>query len=278
MQTPDPHGAADAWWEDEHANSPGHSRVVRLLESRWSWLVVGAVAFLIFEATSSASLAMAMGCLKFGWHDLWMARKLKRADPNRARGRTVARFTTAWGMLKVCLIATLMMFVILFVEEAARGPGANGQLGGPPETFITAAAICMVGWLLSCSVSMLGVVSALRNRVKVWVGGRENRAPVVLFCALTAFGTFALFPLLAVVIAVCSQLGVGRDFPAIPFMIVLALIAVPGGILATRDYFLLTIVARTPEECWPEPLDLNAPRRKRARWHEPEADRGFVID
>jgi hypothetical protein len=268
--------ATDSWWDEV----PSQNRALRLLESKWSWLVVGAMTFAIFELTSSSSIALAIGCLKFGWHDVWMAHKIKRADPDRIRGRTCAGFATAWGFVKVSLIATLMMFVVVFAEESAKGPAARPQGAPPPATFVTALLLSMAGFGVSSLICAGAVVSALRHGVKVWVGGRVNRANVVLLCGLIAL--FMVGGVLASVLifAIGSSLGLPTGPMAAAFAIAVCVGAFGGPvlILLSRDYFVRRIVARAPEECWPVPLDLDGLRRNADRTLVGESDQRFVID
>src|SRR2546423_13380263 len=109
MIGPDEPSAASAWWD---APSPSRGALIRFLESRWSWLAVGVATLLIFEITSNSSLAVAIGCLKFGWHDFLEARQIKRVDPDRARGAACAWFRASWGFLKISVVALALLLIV----------------------------------------------------------------------------------------------------------------------------------------------------------------------
>ena len=80
----------DRWWDDPA--SPVSSRANRL-----AWLAFIGGSLLIFELTSTPSLAVSLGCLKFGWHDIVRrTRDLDRADPDRVEG-TYARASRSPG-------------------------------------------------------------------------------------------------------------------------------------------------------------------------------------
>ena len=176
--------APELWWED--APKPDGRGAERRV-NRLTWLVVAALAFLAFELTANPALALALGCLKFGWNDFRTAHRLRRIDPDRQRGRVCARFYRAWGLWKISIVATVLMFAIVCVHGPFGPAGGNappGQANVPPASFLTACLLAMLGFGASSVVSSVAIVSALRRRVKVWVGSRVNRAKTVILSAL----------------------------------------------------------------------------------------------
>src|SRR5690606_32424798 len=106
------------------------------------------------------------------------ARRRRRLDPNQARGRACSWFTLAFGFWKISLVATGLMFALSFVlgivEAQARGVGGPRR-EGPPAEFMAACLLAFGGFLFSGLISLVAVVSAVRNQVKVWVGRDRNR-------------------------------------------------------------------------------------------------------
>ncbi len=152
-------------------------RGVSSRNEKLAWFGVIALAVVAFEATADPALSTALGCLKFGWNEVRLARWLKRTDPDRKRGRICSRFYLAWGLWRVSLVATAMMFVIAFAYAAIEGKPANGGMrAGPPPGFVTAFFLALAGFVLSSMVSSLAVISALRHRVRVWLGPEASWA------------------------------------------------------------------------------------------------------
>ena len=237
----------DLWWEQRASSRSWGGNGL-------AWLGVAVVTFLIFELTSSPSLALAAGCLKFAWHDFVMARKIRRVDPDRARSWTCAWFHRAWGLLKVSLIAMFLMFLLLFVG------GHLNQLGRPEFTnrVATALAIGSIGFNLSFIFSGIGVFSGLRNRIKVWIGASTNRLKLlVLGNIITLFILLMIF-LVMVPLSFADRaapwagaivgIGIGVGIPILGAF----------GILGGMAFLTTRLEAQSIDECWPVPLDLNA--------------------
>src|SRR3954463_10639675 len=100
MRSSDGSEIPDRWWDESRSSRPTRANGL-------AWLAIVGASLLIFELTSTPSLAVALGCLKFGWHDFLTARRIRIADPDHHRGRVRACFTLAWGLVKVSLIATV---------------------------------------------------------------------------------------------------------------------------------------------------------------------------
>ena len=222
----------------------------------WFWFVV--IAFVIFEATANPSLAVAFGCIKFGWHDFLRALQLKRDDPSRVRGKVCARFSTAWGLTKISLVATVLMFAITNVEmrvEAQEGKPMAGPNKQPPGTFMTAVFVVFVGMGASACVSGFAVVSALRHGLKVWVGSRVNRAKLVLAGAILTWVT--AITLVVTLVALATLPKAGLTPVQLHLMSFTLLLGIPVSILVLLEALQRRIVAQTPTDCWGQlPSDL----------------------
>jgi hypothetical protein len=247
MSSSDDFDIPEPWWEERTASrSWGGSGL--------AWLGVAAVTFLIFELTSSSSLALAVGCLKFAWHDFVVARKIRQVDADRVRSWTCAWFHRAWGLMKVSLIAMVLMFVLLFVG------GHFNQLGRAEfaSKVLTALAIGSIGFNLSLIFSGIGVFSGLRHRIKVWIGASTNRIKLLMLGNIITLFILLMVFLIMIPLALADRvapwvggivgIGIGVGIPIIGAI----------GILGGLAFLAIRLEAQSIEECWPTPLDLDA--------------------
>ncbi len=266
---PDFDQAHDAGTGDEEFSPKTNRRL-------WFWFLL--IAFVIFECTANPALAVAFGCIKFGWGDFRRARRLKRDDLSRVRGRVCARFSTAWGLIKVSLVATVLMFAIANVQMRQAGQGGKPAAGPgkePPATFVAAGILAMTGLGLSALVATPAVVSSLRHGLKVWVGSRLNRAKLVLASAILTWVTALGLALLLVALASSQK----ADLNPVQFLcaFVVVMFGIPISILVLLGALERRIVAKTPGECWGQ---LPAHLLKALTpddWERDEA-RGFALD
>lgn len=266
-----------------HSAAPGPTTMSTTLDERetregpvrrqgLTWLVLALVTLLVFELTADPALAVAAGCLKFGWEGLATARWLRRTDPDRRRGRVVARFYTAGAFWNVAGVATAMSFLVAwFLTPLLAGRrGLNRELLG---SFLVAVFAFVISGLLSLSA----VASAWRCRVKVWLGpearwarhrgawppslfdagpGRFNRVILIVLVALLSVaipaGLIGMFTAMAAVVR-C----IGPRAPLLPFMVagigvpIVVLYVVGRTFIATRAALLGRMGAESPAECWP---------------------------
>jgi len=227
------------------------------------WLVLGLAALCMFEWTADPALAVVLGCIKFGWDDLATARWLRRADPDRLRGRITARFYAAWSLWRISAVGVLMMIVVVFafapLEAMMRARGK--PLPDVPREFMTVVLVAFFGMIASSLVSFLAIGSAWRNGVRVWVGPEAKRAkalghwPPVAITAATPRAnradwiTLALLIWGAVLTTLCPFIISTIRRPTMPSLILGGVILVFFRVasIGTR------VAARTPEECWPRP-------------------------
>ena len=218
---------------------------------RWSALFL--LGWLLYEATSQPGLAAAVTCAKFGWSDWRVAWWLRRVDPDWRRGRTCFWFYLAFGLWKVAVMALLFMFLLVQLA-AALAPAAVGVL-----------AAAGVGFGLSFFMTYLSLWSALRNRIKVWLGaaphlartrrywppasGQHNAAPFVTVTTLVITLWFAVFG--------AAQVGMVLG-PGPATLVLLALLALASPLTVfVLKYLERRVFARNPEDCWP-PDELGA--------------------
>ncbi len=232
-------------------------------ERRWrvpfSWYALFLLGWLVYEYTSQPGLAAAITCAKFGWDDWRSAWWLRRVDPDWRRGRTCFWFYLAYGLWKVAVMACLVMFAFLLIATAVRGLPAGRPGAGLPPALAGVLVAAAAGFALSFLATYLSLWSALRNRVKVWLGraphlartghywppssGRQNAAPFVTMTTLV----------LTLWVVVLATALAGMAFgPAPTGFALLGLLALASpGTMFLLKYLERRVFARTPEECWP---------------------------
>src|SRR5437763_14614346 len=95
-----------------------------------SWSAFFLLGWLLYECTSQPGLAAAVTCAKFGWSDWRAGWWLRRVDPDERRGRTCFWFYLAYGLWKVAVMASLVLFVLLVGRSGVRRGAAGGPGGG----------------------------------------------------------------------------------------------------------------------------------------------------
>jgi hypothetical protein len=223
-------------------------------------LMVG-LAFVVFELTAESSLAVVLGCAKFGTPDLKIARWLRRADPDRVRGYACSWFYIVLAIMRIGIVALLVMIVLI----AVGGPGI-------PQGLLERQAISALLVLFACFVttavtSWVAVASALRGSVHPWMDAtsksaakhglwpplvpeRSRRADlgpglIVAYAVLTGWNAI----LAQVVIA--SGVATGKDFATIMLWIVFATLGSVLGFFLTPSV-MWKIEAQSALECYPE--------------------------
>ncbi len=234
-------------------------------------LLVLCAALAIHELTGNALLAAAIVAAHAGWRSLRCGWWLLRADPSRPRGWVCFWFYTATAFWKAAIWA-LVGLLILGASEAVTGQP-------PTEEQIAAQGITMfLAMGLSSLVGIIGVASAIRNKVRVWVhpsvwgrcGGEFARLGGLRGYFLGDRGTFyrgfnhAIFVVAASLLV--STTGIPVAFciwsemanapagggPTIAEGLAL-IVAFVGPFAMIPVYAVLShrVIARTPAECWP---------------------------
>ena len=247
---------------DESERFTAEPRTVPSRYRAFIWPALLLLGWVAFELTAQPAIGVVLACGKFGWEDFLTARWLRRTDPNPGRARACRWFYIAAALWKISITATVAMFLIVWVTVAID-PKAD-----PSPQFMTLMLVAMFGFIFSSIVTYVGIVSAYRHGVKVWVEGsvhrdrrlahwppqscRSNRAGRLLLTAL-------ILPTITIVlIAFVSALSFAerqaKQAPAagaIPVVVgMLILIAPAFLILALKSVFDRSIVATTPQECW----------------------------
>ena len=227
---------------------------------RLTWPVLLLIGWVLYEATAQPGLAAAITCAKFGWADFQAARWLRRVDPDRGRGRACFWFDLAFGLWKVAVLATAMMIALLFIGSLVNA--GRRRFGGDVLTPVLSGVLIAagVGFGLSFLTTYIALWSAMRQRVKVWLGfapyrarserfwppchGQTNVAPFVTMTTLILTLWAFLLTLLVLV-----TLG-GR------FHLVFLVMLLTGVFLAFPAFLLVfrlldhSVFAQSPHECW----------------------------
>ena len=251
---------------------------------RWLHLSAWVVALVVFEMTADPSLVVVVGCSKFGWAQLRAARWLRKSDPNRRRGRACGWFYVSWGLWRISIVATLLMFVVIFLFQILRERlGAAPKVGNaPPIQFVMAFLVAFFGFAFSTLTSIFGVVSAWRSRTRVWVGraginsfrGRTwppvtsgadwNRIGGLLLTAvpLALLGGSFLPLSIVLTIAWIAARGIAGEIAAELTIYVGGTFSIIAGaivLLALMDAAKRRMEARSPADCWGDQTETPPP-------------------
>jgi hypothetical protein len=248
---------------DENLEDPSllhpvdHSRRAETI----GWLVMVGLAFLVFELTTDSSLAVVLGCLKFGTPDLRVARWLRRADPDRVRGCTCSWFYVVLAIMRIGFTALLLMIVLFAVT------GAGIPQGQPERQLISAVLVIFACYVGAALASWVAVASALRGSVHPWMDATAKSAvrgghwpPLVpehsrraelgpgLIVAYAVFtGWTALLAVFVIAVGVTAGLGA----PAVMLGLVFSTLCAILGLFFTPSA-LWRIEAKHALECYPE--------------------------
>jgi hypothetical protein len=241
-----------------------HDSRVDGVRGRWqprlSWPFLLLLGWLLYEITAQPGLAAAITCAKFGWSDFRAAWWLRRVDPDRGRGQACFWYYLAFGMWKIAILATGMMVTLLFLGSIING--RRRGIGGPVISPVLGGVLVAagVGFGLSFLATYVALWTALRHRVKVWLGaapyralierfwppqhGHTNAAPFVTVTTLILTLWGVLLSLL-----VMAALG-GRFHLLVPVLLLIAVVlAFPGFVLVFR-ILDRRVFAQAPHDCW----------------------------
>jgi hypothetical protein len=241
--------------------------------------VLLAVGFLVYELTAQPGLGAAIACTKFGWDDFLTARWLRRRDPDRRRGRAEFWLFLAAGLWKTAVTGVIVIFAVGFLEAAIRPPPQVGQVRQPPsEAVVGALLAAFFGFAFSTLATGRAFITALHNGVRLWIdgrvhgdrradrwppistAGRKNRAGAVLFTALF-LGMLVALSVFRVLLraALRGWIGGGPQGRQLAETMTNVFcfgvfLLVPVLIMVIRDILGQHALARSPAECWGNPV------------------------
>lgn len=222
-----------------------------------AWLIVGGLAWLLFELTANSALVAVVACLKFGWYDFRNGLWLYRTDPRKERGLASFFFYLALGFWKISLSAVALTFGILIVTSSLQLAFPGAEILGTLFSLWFSCGLATLSTWIACGL-------AWKRNLKVWVDSTMTYSRKHNIWPPAPFGTNKLHPLLlaAGVVAVTASLvfgiivGValaeGNNLQGgwIVIGVMLGLILFAGGLLAVTEYLAKTICAPHWSECW----------------------------
>ena len=265
----------DELFEIEPRTSPG-------LWERLPWWLILSAAGLVAELTDHPSLGVVVLCLKFGWSDFLTALWLRRCDTDLTNGTTCFWFYVAAGMWRICLWSFLFFTVTLaafgwFLEQRKQ---AQPALKGQANEFETELQACAGMWLtsasLATSLTILAAVRACHQNKKVWLSSSlsqsrthaewppnppQSRTNQLRLCLSLAGILLAVSVTISGLVIPMFGFGfirapnaplVGAWGVFVFFLLMSCMLIAPLWILRVVDRTNSRIGARTPQECWPQ--------------------------
>ena len=182
MNETDDRLAGDPVWELFPHAPPGLTQEALLTRRYGRWLVAAgliAVAWLV-----SPTLAIVSACLSVAAPDFLAGRQFARSIPDKAGGTICAWFSYAWGAWRLGLAA----FVLMFFSVSVFAPTMKGR--GVPVALVASVWLAAGGFTLSAALTALGLLSAYRSGMRVWIGEGVNQARTLLMGMLVVGFTF----------------------------------------------------------------------------------------
>jgi hypothetical protein len=238
--------AGDPVWE-LFSGPAGPSALDSLRGHRFQWwLITGALIAVTWLLKSV--LAIVAACLSVGAGDFLKGRQLARSIPDKAGGSICARFTYAWGALKVGIAPFVMVWVALPIFPRAHGTG------GMPAAFGPLMLLSIGAFTASAALTATGLFSAYRADMRVWIGEGVNQVrALLLHMLIVAFVYVVLGP---------WSVWLSRRFPRAsdsraddPLMMALFfgfLFAGPVLILVVLDILSRRVIANRPAKFGPK--------------------------
>jgi hypothetical protein len=221
----------------------------------WSLLLF--VAFLIYEVTARPAFGIVILCSKFGWDTFLTGYWLWRVDSNVSRGRSCFWFYLAWASIKVFYVA--FGLCIILTVAFAFGPPPQVPMAFPIE-IVVALGTFAVGSLLCVLATLLGIWSATRSGLRIWLAYPRYIAPKIykgknwaeLFSAIVVIFLWLCSMLLFFLV---TGMVFGPRAQGVEVLIVISLFTIwwiAMGFLSLKLYFALKrrFVAEQPSECW----------------------------
>ena len=229
----------DPVWELFADPNPDSTTV---LHPRRYWLIVaGAVVALWFF---SPALAVLTACFSVAFPDFRRGRLLARSIPVKAGGSVCSSFAYAWGCWKIGISAFLSMFVTIVLSLP---PGKKPEI---PVGSLISLELSIVGFFSAAATTSLGLLSAYRSGMQIWIGEGVNRARIlILETLIVAFLFFVIIP-------VCAWfVGLGKDDNSIRIVGCVVILLLSGGsvlVLFVLDRISRHVVAKRPGKFGPK--------------------------
>lgn len=223
-----------------------------------------AIAAVVYLLTHELAVAVILPCLHGGWHTVETGIWLLKSDPDRCRARVCFAFYFATACWKAAAAALFTVF-LFGVAEAMTGVQPN------MDEFAATMLVVLGGVVFNTLVGIGATIAAVSYKVRVWVHPRlrsmvQDDLNMVTSLpparcgfnhAIFVVATALVFPVLCIGTAclLIATVGKGRNEVESVSAILLVFATMFGGPIAMIPcYAWLSsrIIARTPQQCWPE--------------------------
>jgi hypothetical protein len=222
------------------------------------WLMLLAIAWIVWEITHSPGLAAFFISLKFSLEDFLTARWIWCSDPHLQRRRAFFWLYASWGLWKSAIVA----FAMCVTLAALVNPRA--QPGDLLATFLASFLTTLVTLSLSVLMFLLAILFSRIANIRLWLDAGVHRArrfdfwPPTPFCigrvnrishlAATLVGV-GFVVVLIFLVRILPENGIGN---IAAFILTLS---APVTLLMAHEALLVVLRAESPEEAWPEEWD-----------------------
>jgi hypothetical protein len=240
------------------------------------WLIVIFVSMVLLVLTFNPLLTGLLPYLRAGWPAFRTAVWLKGTDPWRNRGTVGMLFHLSMALFCAGACA---FFCIVSMGIVAHYKGKQPDL----TPFIIAILTIAAGCALSSVLGWIGIVMALRHRIRIFVKSslysacrgdfaiarslgpaRTNTNPANYIIAVATAA-----PLLTAWCAAIIIFAPGTGIIENELMVMFFLLSLPFGVIACIAAILFVshrITARSPAECWG--AEIPASEKSDANWYE----------
>jgi hypothetical protein len=226
------------------------------------WLIALGFAIGVFLLTNSPLLAAIYPYLRAGWPAFATGCWLRRVDPWPARGRAAFHFHLAMAGFRAGIAGLLSVVLIALLEQSLQRPADISAV-------ILALSAIMGGVVTSFLFGWLGIITAVRHRVRVFiVSNLKDRChgdftqiatlpwretglnPVTLVAAVAIVVPMLAVWFIAMLAFTVPQPGGPNPEPWLLPMLGLCLLVIPILCVLILAYVSARIIARSPHECW----------------------------
>ena len=241
--------------------------------SAFLWLAVFGFALGVFLLTNSPLLAAIYPYLRAGWPPFSTGCWLRRVDPWAARGKAAFHFHLAMSGFRAASAGLLSVFLIAILEQCLQRPADISAI-------ILALFAILGGVAISFLFGWLGIITAVRNRVRVFIVShlrdrchgdftqiatmpwRETGLnPVTVVAAIAIVVPMLAVWFIAMLAITVPQPGRPNPEPWLLSIVVLSMLVIPILCVLVLAYVSARIIARSPLECWgaEPPIEETAP-------------------
>lgn len=240
------------------------------------WPTIISVSIVVLVLTLNPLLTGILPYLRAGWPALRTAFWLKKSDPWKARGTVGFLFHLCLALFRAGICAFICVLSTAFFSSMI-------QKEAHLTTLMIAILTILLGCFMSSIIGWIGIVIALRNRVRIFVmsnlhsicrgdftvaktlgTGRNGTNPGnYVIAVVTSSSLFAIW-FVAMLISVPPQVN-GENKTALFILLCLLPVLVITCVILV-DFLSKRIMAKSPAECW----GVEAPESNKdpANWYQ----------